>query len=94
MDPMVTNGSIGEGEMTSYQELWAKTSKAYGGFIPPSTFRRWVVDFCLLEAQSVYEPDEVGWVLELAQIARRFPKGSPKIKEVLHKKMKECHEAI
>jgi hypothetical protein len=84
---MVSIGSIGEAQMTTYQELWAKASKQYGGVIPPTTFRRWIEDFCLLDIQSTYQPSEAECVIELAKIARRFPKGSPKVKQTFRKRM-------
>jgi hypothetical protein len=84
---MASIGTTGEAQMITYQELWAKASKHYGGFIPPTTFRRWIEDFCLLDIQSDYQPSEAECVVELAKIARRFPKGSPKVKQTFRKRM-------
>lgn len=75
--------------MYTYQELWAKASKLYGAVIAPTTFRRWVEEFCLLDIQSTYDFPEADCVCELAQIARRYPKGSPRIKQTFRKRMKE-----
>lgn len=75
--------------MYTYQELWAKASKLYGAVIAPTTFRRWIEEFCLLDIQSTYEFSEADCVCELAQIARRYPKGSPRIKQTFRKKMEE-----
>jgi hypothetical protein len=73
--------------MLTYEELWGKACKTYGQFIPPTTFRDWITQFCLLSVRDVYESSEAFWVIELAKIARRHPKGSPKIKKTLHAKM-------
>ncbi|NJN48628.1 MAG: hypothetical protein HC805_00960 [Alkalinema sp. RL_2_19] len=78
--------------MTTYQELWAKTCRVYGAFIPPTTFRRWVEDMALLEIQATYEANEVYWVIEFAQLARRFPKGSPRPKQLLHQRMHKVQQ--
>lgn len=81
--------------MLTHQELWAKTCKTYGIFIPPTTFRDWI-KACLLDIKGLYPEEESYWVLELAKIARRYPKGSPRIKKQLYKNMREAlkHDQI
>ena len=76
--------------MLTYQELWEKACRAYGQFIAPQTFRRWISEACLLPIQSTYETNEIHWVMEWVKITKRFPKGSPRAKTTFHKLMKEA----
>lgn len=67
--------------MITQIELWGKASKAYGAFIPQTTFRRWVTDICLLSLKANYDDLETHWVMEWVKLARRHPKGSPIAKQ-------------
>jgi hypothetical protein len=75
--------------MLTYLELWAKACKSYGGFISPTTFRRWVTDACLLSIKPTYEMGEIEWMDEWVKTAKRFPKGSPRAKQAFHQRLRE-----
>jgi hypothetical protein len=77
--------------MITQIELWGKASKAYGAFIPQTTFRRWVTDVCLLPLKATYQETECFWVTEWVKIARRHPKGSPIAKQQFHQLMQEAN---
>ncbi len=79
--------------MITQIELWGKASKAYGGFVPQTTFRRWLTDVCLLSLKSEYSEAEIYWVVEWCKIARRHPKGSPIAKRQFIHLMQESNNA-
>jgi hypothetical protein len=79
--------------MLTHQALWAKACKSYGQYIPERTFRDWI-GYCYLSAKAIYDPIEVYWVLELAKIARRYPKGSRSIRRQLHQLMESQNQNV
>jgi hypothetical protein len=91
--PHSTNGTTEEAEMITQIELWGKASKAYGGFVPQTTFRRWLTDVCLLSLKPEYDETECYWVIEWVKIARRHPKGSPIAKRQFNQLMQDANNA-